>query len=392
MLKVLYFHHSGGRGGSSNSLFNLLKTIPDSLVEKFIVTVNGPVVELFKRLTKNVVVIDSMPQMGSTAGVNDLILRNVVGLLNFFRVKKKIKSLILEINPDIVHINEITSIQIAKIAKSLGKKVVCHIRVVPDPKLFWINFFVKKMLKRYVDEIVCIDYSVASHFKDFANLHVVYNVIEHRKDINIVNHNSDRVNCIFLSNLLRHKGIFELLKASEYLKEQSNVHFLIVGGNTKPHSFFKSPIGRISEILKIHVDIERILREKKFSKGLDNLHIFGHSDNIETYLKESHILLFPSYMNGPSRSVFEAGLYGIPSIIALKDKIEDVVTDNFNGFIVKEGDSIDLANKIKILSENSNLRKSMGINARERFLNLNSEANAKTQMLSIYKNLVNVNI
>lgn len=391
MNRVLYIHHSGGRGGSSNSLINLLNFIPDNIIDIHIMTVDGPVVDLFKLITKKVYVVNSMPLFGTTSGVDNLLFRNFIGFMNYLKIRKKIKNIISEINPDIIHINEITSIQIAKIAKSIGIKVVCHIRIVPDLKYPWINFHVKKMLGKYVDEIICIDESVANNYKEFTNLNVIYNMLNISENINIVNHNSKIVNCVFLSNLLRHKGVFEILKASEILKDEENIKFLIVGGNTKSDVFFKSILGKILEMLRIHVNIEKKLSQAKLKGGLSNVFINGHTNNIGEFLEQSHILLFPSFMNGPSRSIFEAGVYGIPSIIALKDKVEDVVTDGFNGYIIDEGDYISLANKIKVLVGNVDLRKNMGLNSRERFLKLNSSKSAKLQILSIYNRLANVN-
>lgn len=387
MLKVLYIHHCSSRGGSSNSLFNLLKHLPDGVVEKHILTVDGPVVDLFRAITENLYVVDKIPQIGTTAGADHQLLRNLFGQLGLLTVQK-IEGILKKLQPDIVHLNEITSIQLAKLCKKYSCKVVCHIRVVPDHRYRLINSYVRYLLGKYVDEAIGIDNSVAHAYRSLG-INVVYNPLPSNSNVKFtVRHQEDRVNCVFLSNLLKHKGVYEVAEAAHLLRSYRNIHFLVAGGNTRSSTFYRSIRGRIERALGLNRDFERYLKRYKEKKGLTNLHILGHVSDIESVLKESHVLLFPSYMNEPSRSVFEAGIFGIPSIVAMRDRIEDVVEDSVTGYIVPEKNSKVLADKILKIASDKELRIRMGSAARKRFLLLNNGNTAASKVLSIYRSVV----
>ena len=94
-------------------------------------------------------------------------------------------------------------------------------------------------------------------------------------------------------------------------------------------------------------------------------------------------------MNEPSRSVFEAGIYGIPTIISLKDKIEDVVTDGFNGLIVEEKSPDQIADAVLKLYKDHDLRIQMGKNSRVRFMKNNDSKNSGNAVYKVYTEIMN---
>ncbi len=84
-------------------------------------------------------------------------------------------------------------------------------------------------------------------------------------------------------------------------------------------------------------------------------------------LAETDILVFPSHLDGPGRSVFEAGARGIPAVVALRHRIEDVVVDGETGLIVPERDPPALAEAIVRLADDAALRRRLGQQARTRY-------------------------
>ena len=110
---------------------------------------------------------------------------------------------------------------------------------------------------------------------------------------------------------------------------------------------------------------------------------------INTVLSKTDVILLPTFMNEPSRSIFEAGSLGIPSIIALKDKVEDVVEDNYNGIIIDENSPNQLTNAILKLSSDKDLRFKMGVNSFKRFNNLNNLETSATSVYGIYTSIMN---
>jgi glycosyltransferase involved in cell wall biosynthesis len=65
----------------------------------------------------------------------------------------------------------------------------------------------------------------------------------------------------------------------------------------------------------------------------------------------------------------EAMQYSIPVISSDEGGIPDIIKNDFNGIIVPSKNSEELAKKIMILIKDEKLRKELGNNGREKFLN-----------------------
>ena len=91
----------------------------------------------------------------------------------------------------------------------------------------------------------------------------------------------------------------------------------------------------------------------------------GHRKDILDLLKQSHIMAFPSwYREGLPKSVIEAEAIGRPVVTTDSVGCRDTVVDGKNGFIIPIKDSEALAVALKKLMDDSDLRKTMGRNAR----------------------------
>jgi glycosyltransferase involved in cell wall biosynthesis len=81
---------------------------------------------------------------------------------------------------------------------------------------------------------------------------------------------------------------------------------------------------------------------------------------------------------------------GVPSIISLKDKVDDVVQDGVNGIIIPEKSPQALARAILNLAEDHEMRTRLGRNAQSHFTKLNNPQRSAKQVLDIYKRLLGV--
>jgi glycosyltransferase involved in cell wall biosynthesis len=59
---------------------------------------------------------------------------------------------------------------------------------------------------------------------------------------------------------------------------------------------------------------------------------------------------------------------GLPVVATRVGGIPDLIEDNFTGYLYNVQDTNDLAGKIRILVENSSLRRSFGHNARKKIM------------------------
>ena len=92
----------------------------------------------------------------------------------------------------------------------------------------------------------------------------------------------------------------------------------------------------------------------------------GHRKDVLELLKSSHIMAFPSwYREGLPKSVIEAEAVGRPVVTTDSVGCRDTVMDGYNGFIVQPKDADGLAEALKKLIVDAELRQNMGRNARQ---------------------------
>ncbi|MFB9055250.1 glycosyltransferase [Mariniflexile ostreae] len=101
-----------------------------------------------------------------------------------------------------------------------------------------------------------------------------------------------------------------------------------------------------------------------------NLVLSGFQKNTHQYLTPGSVYLSTSRYEGLPLALLEALANGIPIVATNVIGNNEVVIDNFNGFLVPEGDTQTAVKKIERLYNDSVLYKKMSENARAYFLNL----------------------
>ena len=144
-----------------------------------------------------------------------------------------------------------------------------------------------------------------------------------------------------IARLVKDKGVVEFLKASKILSELPHVKFLLVGPSSSEGS---------------QAVTKRVIGE--YDNYVDYI---GPSDNVSDLLSISDVFVLPTYYReGLPRILLEAGALGLPLITTDMPGCKDVVRHNWNGLLVPTRDSEALADSIKKLINNPELRKSMG--------------------------------
>lgn len=391
-MKVLYIHHNGTMGGASRSLYYLVKGFPKNSIEPIFITPKGKVKNLFEDLSKEVYSVDAsgLPFQGSVIGVKWMRLRLLYGY-RFYKAEKQVISLIKEINPDIVHINDIGFNRIAKAAKEMGYPVVNHARVVFNPDLPDILQKTVDIANKYIDRVICISGSVRHQFSEIKRIDTIYNPIQvNAKDINVEKkkERKEKITCLYLANLMVYKGIFDLIEAAKILKDRDDIKFVIAGSNIRSKAFYQSFFGKMLNFLGLDPDIEARLKSIIEENSMTNVELLGHVSDIDTLLKETDVLLAPMHLDSPSRAVFEAGIYKCPTIISFRNKIEDVVQDGVNGLIIEEKKPKQLSNAILKLADDRELLDKLGQNAQQRFLKVNNPKLISLNVLNVYKQIL----
>lgn len=390
-MKILYVHHNPGKGGSSNSLRMMLESLVKLEDLDILITCPpGPAYDRFENAGFKLISSPTPPVIQTTSGVRFQWLSLLINL-----VMKRHYDFYLDVfrkfQPDIIHFNEIGLSAYVELAKKNRFNTVIHTRIVPSSKYPFVNRYVLNKINRFADHIVAIDASALNGLKGLQTKRsIVYNpfhITDELKEYQPDHLYDNPMNVTFLSNFLVHKGVKDVVRAAILLKDNSNIKFRLAGANVRDKEFYKSLFGKLMHIMSIRPDLEMWAKIQIRKHQLTNIELMGDVKNIDPLLRSTHVLVMPNHMNEPSRSVFEAGVYGVPSIISMKDKVEDLVEDGFNGFIVKEKSPQQIADKIIELEKDRDLLKKMGQNARNRFLNLNDSKKSAEQIYAVYKTL-----
>ena len=130
--------------------------------------------------------------------------------------------------------------------------------------------------------------------------------------------NIEKLKFLFVGRLIKEKGLIELLKSFELiLKNYKNVSLDIIGNLDEKNK------ASISRTFINHY------------KNINNINFLGHIDDLEKKYKKYDCLILPSYREGCSRSILEAGASGLPVITNDVPGCNNIITDEYNGLIAR---------------------------------------------------------
>lgn len=185
---------------------------------------------------------------------------------------------------------------------------------------------------------------------------------------------SNEINVVLLARMIKDKGIFEFINAAKILENEykNKIKFILVGGLDE---FNPSAIS-----------------EENLNRLCDGNYIswLGHQTNIMEIYHKADIVCLPSYREGIPKSLVEAMAIGCPIITTNAIGCKECVDDNVNGFLVPIGDSQSLAEKIKILALNDDLRFKMGLESRKKMLNEMSLSKVIKMTFGFYTDLLSI--
>jgi glycosyltransferase involved in cell wall biosynthesis len=126
----------------------------------------------------------------------------------------------------------------------------------------------------------------------------------------------------------------------------------------KNESFYLQLLGDGTETL------ERIQTLVKESGLTEKVSFVGFTTDVVGYLQRADICVLISHSEGLPLSILEAMSIGLPILGTNVGGISKQVKDGYNGYLVERNAVEDLTEKIKLLMNNSTLRREMGDNSR----------------------------
>jgi glycosyltransferase involved in cell wall biosynthesis len=395
-LRVLYVMHTAAHDGSSASLQHLIAHLPRETVQPFVASPDGPVADDLRRAGVTVLPIGGVSMLHSIAGMplrGRRLLELGRTILNL-RHGPALRRAMDLVRPDIVHLNERGMLQASLIARRTGAGVVMHARSVADPRPAWLMRLSRRIVSRNVDRVIAIDGSVRRSIGPIADCEVIHNPLARvvtegqasdgsRADAGVTRAS---IRVVYLTGLAPAKGIWDLVAAAEHLRDRSEIRFVIAGTNGRSPAFHRSLSGRLAHVTGLVPDVESALHRRVAESGLeDTVQLVGHLEDPGPLLRSSDILVFPSHHDGPGRSVIEAAIEGVPSVVALRHHVDDVVADGETGIVVSPHDPAALAAAIARLADDPALRSSLGAAARARAAARSDPAVVARRMVTVYR-------
>ncbi|MBU2572086.1 MAG: glycosyltransferase family 4 protein [Gammaproteobacteria bacterium] len=174
-----------------------------------------------------------------------------------------------------------------------------------------------------------------------------------------------------VSRLLWNKGIGEYVEAIRILKQRGLIFNAVLVGEPDDENI---------------ASVDRSQLEAWQQLGLIEWLVF--QENVAAFWQTAHIAVLPSYREGLPKSLLEAAACGRPIVTTDTSGCKEVVQNGLNGFLVKVGDSVELADALEKLILNADLRQKMGRAGRKLVEQEFSDQKIIAKTLAVYQELI----
>jgi glycosyltransferase involved in cell wall biosynthesis len=194
----------------------------------------------------------------------------------------------------------------------------------------------------------------------------------------IASEHAERTNAIprilFLSNLIKSKGVIILLEACVVLKDRNwPFQCTIAGGDGDISGTGLYEMIRLLDLTE-HVSYVG----SKFDEEKDLV------------FKSADIFVFPTYYSAETFGLVnvEAMQYRLPVVSTFEGGIPDIVEDGVTGFLVPQRDVIALADKLEVLLADEELRKRMGEAGYRKYENEFTQEKFENRLIEILQHTI----
>jgi glycosyltransferase involved in cell wall biosynthesis len=162
-----------------------------------------------------------------------------------------------------------------------------------------------------------------------------------------------------------------LLVAKELSIKYKNLKFIIVGEASKGEDAYAGTIKKLAD-----------------EYGLSNIIFAGFRNDMPEVLSAMDIFIFPSHAEAFGVALVEAMSMAKPSVSTSSDGILDITVDNETGYLFKKDDPVDLKNKLELLINSPEKRRTLGKAARQRVLEHFDSQKLMDGLVELYKKFI----
>ncbi|UNH38217.1 glycosyltransferase family 4 protein [Moellerella wisconsensis] len=219
--------------------------------------------------------------------------------------------------------------------------------------LYYTAYYLYKTLLRYSNFIFCQNKSDFYFIRNEFKLDEKKIILTPGSGVNLEKfkfkkkEKNNTFNFLFVGRLIQDKGINELIDAFKLLNNNKYKCHLYIAGE-------------IDENNRTAISSEQF---KKWQL-IPNITWLGSVNDMPKIYNSCDCIVLPSYSEGLPRSLIEAGAMGLPAIASDIPGCNDIISNDFNGYLCKVKDSNSLylqmikmltlpSDKLKLLSKNS---------------------------------------
>jgi glycosyltransferase involved in cell wall biosynthesis len=260
------------------------------------------------------------------------------------------------------------------LAKLFGVKTVLHIHGA-EFELFYREksfYFQKKMIQhalRRADLVIVLSEQWRKQISKIclkANIQVLHNPIDPALFVNDKRHDST---LLFLGEIGRRKGIYDVIDTlPKIISEYPNLKLIVAG------------TGEINQA-RLHCQTLGVESNVVFTGW-----IVGTKK--EQLLRESTLLLLPSYNEGLPMSILEAMAVGLPVVASKIGGIPEALAGVENYCLVEPGEKVEITEKILFLLANPKIRSKVALHLRTSVEEKFSVRKINQQLIQIYQHLI----
>lgn len=333
-------------------------------------------------------------------------------ILNFFNLQKynyldQYQKLIMEINPDVIHIHG-TESDFGLIYKYTDKPIVVSIQgnlTVYTHKFFSglsknkINkYFIRKSFP-FIDNFMFTFRNMKNESKIESEIlkNSKYIIGRTDWDKNITKVLSPQ-NTYFHNDEVLRDGFYKNVWDLDWDKNQKIIIHTTTGDS--PYKGFETILQAANLLLKLNIDFEwrlaglneKSLITKVVKSNVGNyIKLLGNLNENELIqnLKSSHIYVMPSHIENSPNSLCEAMILGVPCISAHVGGTGSILKNKKEGVLIQDGDPWMLAGTILEFVQNFEQAKVYGKQARKTALIRHNKEKISNDLKLIYNKIVN---
>ena len=351
-IKILYIHHAAGWGGAPINMINIIKNLDQAKFEPHVLLLKDSVVkDRLKDLNINYTVCNlyfykNLYTYFSHSDAGQIKPYQFIKLFkcffSWFLSKYYFAPKVLKnYNFDIVQLN--SSVLSDWIYPSSKKgNVIYHIQEPLSKGNFGLRYhFIRSEAEKYADKIIAISKDNAHRINLPKITEIVYNFTEIPAKLEV---SETTKNILYVGGPAKIKGIDILIDAIPILNK--NIKITLVGHypNLKRLGSIKKIAYQLlyPQAFKVRNKLESLIL-------LPNVILTGSVVDIKNELETATLLVSPFVKPHFSRPVIEAFAYGKPVVASDVEGMDEIVDNNINGLLFKNGDAKALAEAINSL-------------------------------------------